>query len=86
VFFLTELFITFLLVVILITLWTSVKNEREADEIRQTISSIRKQGDEMALFIREEYGFSVEDAITCLVALNMAGMLKVIEYLSQDEE
>jgi hypothetical protein len=85
-FFLAELFITFLLVVILITLWTSVKNEREADEIRQTISSIRKQGDEMALFIREEYGFSVEDAIACLVALNMAGMLKVIEYLSRDEQ
>lgn len=86
VFFLAELFITFLLGVILITLWTSVKNEREADEIRQTIFSIRKQGDEMALFIREEYGFSVEDAIACLVALNMAGMIKVIEYLSRDEE
>ncbi|MGD0510439.1 MAG: hypothetical protein ABSA33_01230 [Candidatus Micrarchaeaceae archaeon] len=85
VFFLAELFITFLLVVILITLWTSVRNEREADEIRQTISSIRKQGDEMALFIRDEYGFSVDDAIACLVALNMAGLIKVIEYLSREE-
>jgi hypothetical protein len=85
VFFLAELFITFLLVVILITLWSSVRNEREADEIKETIAIMRKQGEEMAVFIREEYGFSVEDAIACLVTLNMAGMMKVIEYLSQYE-
>ncbi len=85
VFFLAELFITFLLVVILITLWSSVRNEREADEIRETIAIMRRQGEGMALFIREEYGFSVEDAIACLVTLNMAGMIRVIEYLSQDE-
>jgi hypothetical protein len=72
-------------VVILITLWSSVKNEREADEIKETIAIMRREGDDMALFIREEYGFSVEDAIACLVTLNMAGMMKAIEYLSQYE-
>jgi hypothetical protein len=86
VFFLGELLVTFLLAVILITIWSSVKSEREADEIREAIYEIRKQGDEMAGFIKSEYGYTVEDALTCLVTLNLAGMLKVIQFLSQYED
>ena len=39
----------------------------------------------MALFIKDEYGFSVDEAIACLVALNLAGTIKIIEFLSQYE-
>jgi hypothetical protein len=84
--FLGELFVTFLLVVIFFTLWTSVKSEREADEIREIISEIRRQGDKMAMFIKSEYGFSVEDALSQLIALKLAGMIKIIEFLSVYEE
>lgn len=85
-FFLCELFFTFLLVVILITLGASVKNEREADEIKKTITTIRSQGEEMRLFIREQYGLSIEDAINRLIAANLAGLINIINFLSIDDD
>ncbi len=85
VFHLSELFVTFLLVIVLFTLWSSVKNQREADEIKATVACIRKQGEEMDYYINSEFGLSVDEALSFLIARKLASMIKIIEFLSDYE-
>ena len=40
----------------------------------------------MRLFIREQYGLSIEDAINRLIAANLAGLINIINFLSIDDD
>jgi hypothetical protein len=68
---------------ILISLFFSVKNKRDSEEIDTAISRIRREGTEMEAFIQQEYRLSVHDAIQELDRLK-ANMIKIIYYLSQN--
>lgn len=72
-----------LLGAVFITLFLSIKTERESKDIDDIISKIKEQGDNMESFIQTEYKLTIGDAITELERLK-AGMIKIIFYLTKN--
>lgn len=70
-----------LLGVILLTLFSSIKNEKEITEINETVLKIKKQGDELSAKIEKDYKLSIDDAIVELEKLK-SSMVTIIYYIT----
>jgi hypothetical protein len=67
--------------IIVINLLFSFKEQRANKSIRETIDSIRREGEEMDRFITEEYRLTVQQAITWLADAN-AGLIGFINKIA----
>lgn len=72
----------FLLGAIFLSIVLPIRNQRYSEELNQTISNIREQGDSMEHFIRDEYNIStIEDALMELQRAK-ANMVTVLYQIS----
>ncbi len=78
-----EMIFTFSLFGILVSLFLSVKEKRDSEEIDTAIKLIKDQGSEMETFIKDKYKLTINDAISELEKLK-AGFIKFIFYLSRN--
>ncbi len=82
--FMTEATCALLLVAILVTLLIAVRSERNSAELDETIKAIEKEGEEMELFIKDEYKINtISDALSELEKLK-AGFIKFLYKMSGD--
>lgn len=76
-----EVFFGILTLVILVTVYTSVKSEKTRSEIDTIISTLDQQGDELEQFINKEFSMNVEEAITEVQKLP-GNFIKIIYYFT----
>jgi hypothetical protein len=74
---------TFVLFGMLLSLFLSVKEKRDSEELDRAIALIKKQGAEMEGYIQTTYKLSVTNAINELNRMK-AGFINVIVYLSNN--
>lgn len=79
-----QAFLVFFIVVILVTLLLSVKNDRHIEELNQVIKEVEDEGKDMETFIKDEYKInSIVDALDELKKVQ-AAFVKFIYKISDD--
>jgi len=78
-----EVIFSFVLLVVLFFLVTTVQSNRHTEDIDIIIKNMRLQGETLDHFIRDEYRLTIEQAIQELEKIK-AGFMKVIYYLSSN--